>query len=383
MSSSRKKVFLPLLVVFAGLVVAVVLVTFAPESEAFVPERAIPSVRTEAVESDAVRAVVLASGVTSPAREVTVLPEVTGRVVSVSESLVPGGTVRAGDVLVRIEAREYELAVEQQRGQVRSAELELELEGARQETAREEWKILGDGGEPSPLVLRESQRAAAEMNLLSGQSALARAELELDRTVIRAPFNASVVEESVDVGQVLGLQSTIGRLVGTDQLRVTLSVRVEDLALIQLPGGPEGGSLVTIRQRLRTGEQVERTGRVVGLVDRLDPQTRRAEIIALIDDPLDTAGGLPLLPGASVDGEIRGRIMDAVVRVPRGAVYDGNTVWVVSSDSTLEQRILEPVWADDASLYVRTGLTAGEALVTSPLSAPVAGTRVQVVGDAR
>ena len=381
MNSHRRKVLLPLLVVLAGFAVAIVLVTLAPETEAFVPERAIPTVRTETVESGDFRAVVFASGITSPAREVTVLPELAGRVVWVSESLVPGGRVQAGDVLARIDPRDYELAVEQQRGQVRSAELELELESARQETAREEWKILGDGGEPSPLVLRESQRAAAEMNLISGRSALARSELDLERTVIRTPFNASVVEESADVGQVVGQQTTIARLVGTDQLRVTLSVRVEDLALIELPSGTARGSLVTTRQRLRTGEQVERTGRVVSLVDRLNPQTRRADLLVLIDDPLDASGGLPLLPGASVDGEIEGRMLNSLVRVPRGAVYNGNTAWVVSSDSRLEQRVLEPVWGDGESVYVDGGLAPGEAVVTSPLSAPVTGTRVQVIGE--
>ncbi len=381
MSSSRKRAVLPLLVVLAGVAVATILVTLAPESEAFVPERALPTVRTENVESDSVRAVVLATGITSPAREVTVVPEVAGRVVAVSGTVVPGGSVRAGDVLVRIDPRDYELAVEQQRGQVRSAELELELETARQETAREEWEILGTGGEPSPLVLRESQRAAAEMNLTSSRSALARAELDLERTVIRAPFNASVVEESVDVGQVVGQQTTIARLVGTDQLRATLSVRLEDLALVELPSGGASGSPVTIRQRLRTGEDVERVGRVVGLVDRLDPQTRRAEILVLIDDPLDRAGGLPLLPGASVDAEIEGRVLDSVVRVPRGAVYDGGTVWVVSPDSTLQRRVLEPVWGDEGFVYVRDGLRGGDALVTSPLGAPVEGTRVRFVRD--
>ena len=383
MSSKRSKALVPLLVVLAGFAVAVVLVMSAPETEAFVPERAVTTVRTQIVESEAFQAVVSASGVTSPAREVTVIPEVTGRLVSVSEALVPGGRVKAGDVLAVIDARDYELAVEQERGQVRSAELELELEAARQETAREEWAILGDGGEPSPLVLRESQRAAAEMNLTSARSALARAELELERTIIRAPFNASVVEESVDAGQVVGQQTTIATLVGTDQLRVTLSVRLEDLALIELPEGPGGGSQVTIRQRLRTGEQVERAGRVVGLVDRLDPQTRRAELLVLIDDPLDTSSGLPLLPGASVDGEIRGRTAEGVVRVPRAVVYDGNAVWVVSPDSTLEKRVLVSVWGDDASLYVREGLSVGDALVTSRLSTPVAGTKVTPIPDDR
>lgn len=383
MTTSRRRVLLPVFVIFAGFAAAAFLVSLAPETEAVVPERALPTVRTDLLTPEAVRATITASGITSPAREVTVLPEVGGRVVAVSDALVPGGRVQTGDVLVRINAEDYELAVAQQRGQVRSAELELELEEARQQTAREEWEILGNGGEPSPLVLRESQRAAAEMNLISSRSALARAELDLERTVIRAPFNASVVEESVDVGQVVGQQTTIARLVGTDQLRVTVSVRVEELALIDIPSGSTPGSLVTIRQRLGTGEQVERVGRVVSLVDRLDPQTRRAELLVLIDDPLDSDAGLPLLPGSSVDAEISGRTLDAVVRVPRGAIYDGNTVWVVDAEGALKRVILEPVWGDDDAVFVRTGLDAGTALVTSPLSAPVEGTRVRIALEDR
>jgi RND family efflux transporter MFP subunit len=380
MSSKIRKIGLPLAVIFGGLVIAVLLMTAGPDAEPFVPERAVPTVRVQAVEAGAVRAIVAVTGVTSPAREVTIIPQVSGRVVWLSESVVPGGRVRAGDELMRIEAADYELAVEQQRGQVRSAELELELAEAQQETAREEWKILGNGGEPSPLVLRESQRAAAEMNLISSRSALARAELDLERTMIRAPFNASVVEESVDVGQVVGAQSTVARLVGTDQLRVTLSVRVEDLALIELPAEGELGSSVAVRQRLRTGEQVERSGRVVGLVDRLDPQTRRAELLVLIDDPFGSGEALPLLPGASVDAEIQGLLMESMVRVPRGAVHDGGSVWLVSPDQELERRALSPVWGDDDALYVRDGLAPGEWIVTSPLSAPVEGTRVEVLG---
>ncbi|MDA0311410.1 MAG: efflux RND transporter periplasmic adaptor subunit [Gemmatimonadetes bacterium] len=381
MSSKRRTVGLPLLIVLAGLVAAVILVVMAPEPEAVVPERAVPSVLTEVVESESVRATVVGNGVASPSREITLIPEVSGRIVSMSPALVPGGVVEAGDILVRIDPRDYELAVEQQRGQVRSAELEVELEAARQQNALEEWRILGSGGEPSPLVRREGQRAAAEMNLTSSRSTLARAELDLERTVIRAPFNASVVEESVDEGQVVGLQTTIARLVGTDQLRVTLSVRVEDLALIELPDGSQAGSVVAIRQRLRTGEQVERTGHVVGLVDRLDPQTRRAEIVVTVDDPLGQGEALPLLPGSAVEGEIQGRVLESVVRVPRAAVYDGSTVWVVSEGDVLEKRTLEAVWGDDDAVFVRIGLTAGDALVTSPLSSPVEGTRVRVAGS--
>jgi hypothetical protein len=118
-------------------------------------------------------------------------------------------------------------------------------------------------------------------------------------------------------------------------------------------------------------------------VDRLDELTRRAEVVVLVDNPLDRSAGLPLLPGASVEAVIEGRAIDSVVQVPRRAVYDGSTVWVVSPDGILEKRTLEPVWRDDASLFVTGGLQTGDALVVSPLSAPVEGTRVQASREAR
>ena len=380
MKSKLRRAAPPLMILFVGFVVAVLLGMLSPEVASTEPERMLPTVSTEILESTTVQGVVTSSGITSPARDVTVVPEVGGRIVYVSESLVPGGRVRQGQVIARIDPRDYELAIEQQRGLVRSAELELELEAARQEIAREEWKLLGDGDTPSPLVLRESQLAAAEMNLTSSKSALRRAELDLERSVIRAPFNASVVEESVDIGQVAGPQTQIARLVGTDQLRLILSIRLEDLRLIDLEGGSESGSSVKIRQRLGGGNTVERTGRVAHLVNRVDPDTRRAQLLVLIDDPLDGGQGLPLLPGSNVDAEIQGKAGVGVYRIPRSAVYDGGTLWLVSSENTLTRRDIQPEWGDDRFVYVRKGLQDGDRLVTSPLSAPVDGSTVQLGG---
>ncbi|UCC24506.1 MAG: hypothetical protein JSU98_12295, partial [Gemmatimonadales bacterium] len=164
------------------------------------------------------------------------------------------------------------------------------------------------------------------------------------------------------------------------QLRVTLSLRIEELSLIRLPSATDEGSTVVVRQRLGSGRTLERTGRVAGLVDRLDPQTRRAEVLVIVDQPLDGPDGLPLLPGSSVEGLIQGRRIPDAVRIPRSAVYDGATVWVVSPEGTLERRRLETVWGDDDALYVRGGVEAGERLVTSPLIAPVEGTQVEVLG---
>ncbi len=359
--------------IVGGVVVAVAISMMAPQPVTVVQDDPDLVVHTQVARAGARQAVVTATGLVAPEREVSVIPEVSGRIVFVSDRLVPGGRFEKGEVMARIDARDYELAVDQQRGLVRSSELELEMEGARQEIALAEWRLLGDGGDPSPLVLRQSQLAAAEMNLNANRSALDRAQLGLERTELRAPFNATILSESVDVGQVVGPQSQVARLIGTDNVRILLSVRLEDLELIDVPLDGRVGSTVIVRQRVGAARVLERTGRVAHRVDELDPETRRAQILVLVDNPMSPGDALPLLPGAFVDAEVRGRSIEGAIAVPRGAVYDGNTVWVLSAESTLERRTIKPVWGDDTFLYVIEGLEDGASLILSPLVNPVEG----------
>ena len=378
--SKMKTVGIPVVVVLGGAAVAAAVSVMATEPVIVAQDEPELVVQTQVARVGTHQAIVAATGLIAPGREVFVIPEVSGRIVYVSERLVPGGRFRTGDVMARIDARDYELAVEQQRGLVRSAELEVEMERARQAIALEEWRLLGDGGEPPSLVLRESQRAAAEMNLNATRSALDRARLGLERTELRAPFNSTVLAEAVDEGQVVGLQSQVARLIGTDEVRILLSVRLEDLELIQLPVDGEEGSLVLVRQRVGADRVVEKTGRVAHRVDELDPETRRAQILVLVENPMSLGDTLPLLPGAFVDAEVRGRSIARAIAVPRAAVYDGNTVWVLSAQSKLERRSISPVWSDDAYVYVSEGLEDGAALVLSPLVNPVEGASARSLG---
>ncbi len=372
-----KRIGLPLLVIVAGIVTALALSRLGRRPVVVPPQATTLVVDTWVAHAGEHRPMVEATGQIEPGREVLMVPEVAGRLVYVSEALLPGGRFERGEVLARVDPRDYELAVEQQRGLVRGSALELEMEGARREVALAEWQLLGDGGDASPLVLRESQLAAAQTNLTSNQSALARAQLNLERTEIRAPFNATVLSESVDEGQVVGPQSSIARIVGTDHVRLLLSVRVEDLPFIDLPGNGSEGSSVTVRQRVGAGRVVERAGRVSHRVEELDPGTRRAQVLVQIDDPMALDDDLPLLPGAFVDAAIVGRPVPDVIRIPRSAVYDGVSVWVVDGGSSLGRRTIVPLWSDAEHVFVRDGIEPGDEIVVSSLARPIEGTRVQ------
>ncbi len=375
------KYLVPPLIVLATAASVAAMKFSAPEAERSDPPARVARVSVEVVQPTDTPAMVRVTGSVEAARQVVVMPEVVGRIVDQSAELVPGGRLSAGDVLVSIDARDHRLAVEQERSRVRQAELEVELEQGRKQVAEREWAAVKDGAtEGAPLALRVPQMATAERNLAAARAGLARAELALERSTIRAPFNAVVTDESAEIGQVVGAGTRIATLVGTDQVFVRAAVPVDRLPFIDIPGmGGGAGSTATVIHDLG-GATVERPARVLRLVGTLDPQSRTAQLMLGVDSPLDQpAGAPPLLPGAYVDIVIEGRVVGRVLPVPRAAVIDGDRVWVVTEDRTLASRTLSVRWRDPDRLFVADGLEAGARVVTSPLALPIEGMAVEVV----
>jgi RND family efflux transporter MFP subunit len=300
---------------------------------------------------------------------------------------VPGGRLKKGAVLVRIDSRAYQLAIKQQRAQLPNAQLQLEQEVGRTAVAEREWEILGkDQAEAHrSLVLREPHLAAAKENVEAVKSAIARAQLDLDRTVIRAPFNAAVIAEEAQVGQVVSPTRAIATLIGSDQFWVRVSVPVERLGQIRIPNvnasapDAKAGSRVTVLQDLGGGRRIERTGHVLRLDTQLDPLTRTAQVIIGIENPLDPPeGGIPLLPGAFVRVEIEGRTQVGVIVLPARAIHEGDTVWAVGADDRLARARVILGYSDADEVHVLEGLEPGTRVVTSPLALPIDGMQVSV-----
>lgn len=332
------------------------------------------------------QAAVMVTGTVVADQQVTLVPEVAGRLTWVSSKLVPGARFAKGETIARVDSRDYEVALEAEESRLRQAELELALEENRGQVAAREWEMLGSqtGGD-GKLARREPHLDVAKANVDAAAANVRRAELNLSRTSIRAPFNAVVLAENVDVGQVVGSGSQVAVLAGSDRVRIETSVPVDRLPSLAIPGvdgiGAGEGSIATVQQNLANGKALSFEGEVIGMGGQLDPQTRTATVLVAVDDPLTPPeGGLPLMVGAFVDVTLHGRTRDGALTVPRTAVYDGGTVWVVDDDR-LQPRTIQVGWSLKEDVEVVAGLRAGDQVVTTPLSAPVAGTRVRLLGD--
>ncbi|TFH28710.1 MAG: efflux RND transporter periplasmic adaptor subunit, partial [Myxococcales bacterium] len=202
------------------------------------------------------------------------------------------------------------------------------------------------------------------------QSALKKAQLDLSRTTIRAPFNAMVVTESVDPGQLISPQTAVARLVGTDEYHVQVSVPVSSLRSARVRTDEEPGSDVEIVQRVGQ-ETIERRGEVIRQFPDLDPGGAMARLLVNIDNPLGQRGDLPLLLGSFVDVSIEAEPIDNAIRLPRVALRNGRNVYVMNDQDLLEIREVQIAWTEPDAVLVTGGLETNDRVITSRIPTPV------------
>jgi RND family efflux transporter MFP subunit len=320
-------------------------------------------------------------GLVVAAREVILKSQVKGQVIELSPHFLEGQHVSAGTVLARIESNDYQLQLEQAQGTLALREAELDLEMGYQRVAGREWELLGESGDvmagSSSLALRKPQLKQAKAMQRSAQSAVDQAELDLSRTEIVAPFNAQVLEKSIEVGSLASDGGDIARLVATDKFYVRVSIPVNRVPVLEIPGGE---ALVSI-----SGSESPLPGRMVSLLGDLDPDGRMARVLVEVDDPLglkpENAERAKLLLGAYVSVDLIGHEMPDTFLIPRSTLHNGDNVWLRRPNSTLEIRPVSVLWKNRETVVIGAGLEEGEELITSSLSFAADGMAVTLVND--
>jgi multidrug efflux pump subunit AcrA (membrane-fusion protein) len=227
-------------------------------------------------------------------------------------------------------------------------------------------------------VLRKPQLESVRAQLALAKAKLEQAKLDLQRSRIRAPFNAIVESSDVDVGTRVTSASTLATLAGTDSCWLEVSVPVKQLKWIDIPrGSATEGSQVRITNPDAWGADAFRTGRVIRLASDLETEGRMARLIVEVADPFtlqpENSSKPVMLTGSYVSVEIAGRPLDQVATIAREHLRDGDRLWIMGADATLEIRTVDIVFRGHDQVLVADGIKAGEQLVITDLAAPVAG----------
>jgi RND family efflux transporter MFP subunit len=380
------RVLLPVLVLVGAGHLAWVAVANRVEPERRAAPLAIAEVEFITLARSDFKVLVHSRGTVRPRTQSTLVPQVSGRIVEVSPDLRAGGFFEAGNVLLRIDARDYEAEVTVAEATLSQAHATFAEEQARADQAQRDWRRLGESGTPDDLVLRKPQLAGARAARASAQARLQRARLDLERTTIRAPYAGRVLEHDVDVGQVVAPGTTLATIYAVDYVEVRLPLANRQLEFVQVPeifrreDVPDAASGPALRLSARVGNTTHTWhGRVVRAEGAIDTSSRQLFVVGQVDDPYGKGpeGRPPLKVGQFVEAEIEGRELREVFVIPRAALRAGSRVLLIDAQDHIRARPVQVVHSDDEHAVIAHGLAAGERLVINALGDGMEGVKVR------
>ena len=373
---------LPFAILGLALVVAVIIWSNPPEAQVRRPNLGPQlTVETVAVTPTAYQIMVPTYGIVRPRRQTTLVSQVSGQIVSTSDSFDEGRFFSKGDVLLRIDPRDYEADVQIAAATLADAEQMLAEEQARAEQALIDWNRLGNEGDAPSLVLRQPQMAAAQARVSSAQAGLTKANLDLERTAIRAPYDGRVLDQLVELGQVVSVNTQIAEVYSVDLAEVRLPIKNSDLRFVDLPDQRDGVAIPARVYSELVGADVWEA-KIVRTEGAIDDIARQLHVVAEIPGPFesDEKHKVPLKIGEYVTAEISGRELKDVIMIPTSTIYQGSYAYVVD-DGLLQRRELTIDWSSDTEAIISSGINTGDQLVTTLLGQVTSGVPVRIKGE--
>lgn len=367
------KIAAPIVVIAGGIVAIAALQAGKKPPEKTIEEPRPISLRVDKVRAERVTISVNTQGEVRAKTNISLVPQVSGRIVSVSNAFSEGGSFEPGQTLIKIEDSDYRLAVVSAEARVAEAGVRLEQELADARIKRKQWEDWVKDGDPTPLALNQPQVAEAQSKLRAAEADLENARLNLARTEIKVPFKGRVLERNVGVGQFVSLGATLGRVFATDIVEVRLPLTDAQLAELALPIGfiAESGNTPSVKLSANIGNTVQSwMGKIKRVNASVDSQTRLVYAIAEVENPYKTATAtdMPLAVGMFVTADIQGVIPHDAMVIPRTALRGEDRVYVID-DNKLDIRTVDILSTSAERVVILDGLSANEQVVTSPVRA--------------
>ena len=359
----------PILVILIGSFFAFIISVSSPKPKKGIELPKPTPVFYEVVTKKNITLEIFTNGEVKPLNEINLISQVSGQIVEAADEFVDGGIIKAGSPLVWIDDRDYKLAVISAESRVAQASKLLEREIAESELAKNDWEELGLG-EASPLTLRIPQLKEAEAAEKAALADLEKAKLNLERTIVKLPFQGIIREKRTGVGQFVGAGSILATAFSTEEVLIALPLTDTELSYLGLPlayeeekpfTGPKVKFLSSV-----SNKTFEWEGRIVRTAGSIDPPTRLVYVYAEVISPYQQSP--PLAIGMFVDAIIDGKTIKDGFLVPNSAINNNSNIYVIDINDNLEIREIEILGTDRDYVIIKGEINEGERVVVSPLN---------------
>jgi len=374
----KKQIILPIVILTVGIIA---LVGFSSMKKPPEEKEAVDTTPMVAVKKIVVAPMTLhvdSYGVVKPKYETMLVAQVNGEIVELNDIFVRGGLVKKGQLLARIDPNDYHAALIDAQANMASARSALEQEVAQGKVAEREWKQITDSS-PTELSLRKPQLAQELARVKAAQASVLRAERNLQRTEIRAPYDAIIESRMIGLGSFVSTGTQLGKLLGTAVAEIRLPVADNQLQFLNHQGEQAKVSL----NGAYAGRTVQWQANIARSEGVIDAKSRMSYLVAEIQDPYQISSksdSVPLRFGTYVNAEIIGQQLANASMIPRYLVVN-DTVAILNGESKLNYAAIEIVRQQGANVIVASGLLDGDQLIISALDYPVNGMKLALASD--
>ncbi|MEO1855774.1 MAG: efflux RND transporter periplasmic adaptor subunit [Rubritalea sp.] len=320
-------------------------------------------------------------GIVKPPAITPLNPQVNGVVSKIAANFENGSFVEKGEVLVELDQSDFQSQISSATAALARAEAALAQENARAAQALRNWRDIGFDEEPNALVLRKPQLKEAEANLAAQQAALEKAQRNLARTKIRAPYDGRVRSRNIGLGQSVGSGTKLGELYATSYAEVRLPLSTRQLGKIDIDEIEFEHIPVVLEDALHAYDDRKWPAKIVRIEGELDPNSRELFVIARVEDPFGRAsksGGHPLRMNQPVTATIQANTLNNVVAIPRSAIYGKDEI-ILIKDNAIHRQTINIVWSTLDKVFTDTEGLDKALLSTSKLAYAPQGSPVRIM----
>jgi len=386
-----KRIVLPIGILAGCIAVAAYLIRSPTEVGEVAPEVIPIAVRVAEVNLESVQLTVESQGKVQAAQIASLSAPVAGPIAWISPALEAGGYVEEGQTLLRLDTSDYETARDRSRAGMQQAL----AESRHADSELERIEALAKDRLASDSQLQDARRTAevTRARQADAEAMYRQADLDYERSEIKAPFNAIVERREVELGQYVNRAQSVAFLYGADEVEVRVPLAIRQLGYLDIPLGARGELPDTQAPSVTLtgyygGEEYHWTGKLVRTEATIDPNSNTVQTIIRVAQPTNPAElkssgsqNLPLPIGLFVEAEITGKQIDDIISLPRSVIRNNNQVLVVDAENKMYFRSVEIYRLEEDRVLIAGGLLPGELICTSPIQAVVDGMSVQPVRE--
>lgn len=326
------------------------------------------SVETESISPQSYQIKFNSTGIIAPRAKVNITPQISGKVISIHDNFFNGGGFTSKDILFKIDPKDFELEVQRLKALLASATTAMQLEQAESDAAVKEWKQLRGKKDVPDLVARKPQLSEAKANIAAAQAQLENAQLDLDRTNFRLPFNGRVISSEISNGQYINAGQSYGTVFDTQNIEITSSLNSKQLQWLVT------GDTDNVKISIKKSDAIQNyQGFLKRSAANLSATTRFATVNFGINGNVEN-----ILPGSFAKLILTGPKLENITLIPLSSYQNDGMVWMVNNDNTLSSILPKIIHINDTHIVVQN-IHKTSKIVVSKLSGVVENMDVTII----